>query len=1317
MARSRVARRSMVSRLRSAWNQRRPSTGRLSAVARRGAIEGLEDRITPVVGAFDVPAAISTGWGYDGVARVGLATGTLLNTARHILTAAHVGDQGTGLGSGDPARFRVLDANFDAKSISTPPRERIPHPDYDTNAQNRDISVTTLAELAPLNAERWEIYTDDDEVGQVGQMVGYGATGTGVSGLATDIKSGQYHATDVGSGTNYELARITISGNPTGGQFIPRLTGEIPDVLGALPYNVTAPQLEMALEGIIGGDVQVRLVGDTDFDGDVDDFAHPYAGSFEALFLGASFNAPDETNTHDMPHLTATDTFTGGNNPSVVIETILDGGSPREKRSGYNRVGDLSADESRILADFDDGTDAADTLDANLGLGAIESYGSFGDSGSALFIDGKIAGVLDFLSAEPGEDGVAANCSFGEIESWARVSYHQNFINDILDDPFDLVLNMTNQPWGDDGNDDTIDVTRLGNTLRISINGALRYSENINLIESVTILGSSDDETITVGALGTNDPVAVDGNEGEDVLRLVGLATGATATLNGGDDDDVIHVGLGDFDDRIRGDVTVIGGADDDTLLIDDQEDTNDNLGLPDIYNIAASTFSKPNFWGAVVTWGSSTELMRVDANAEANVIYVDSTAYGRGAQVFGNGGDDVFAVGGNNFAVGIQGALLTHGGFGDDRVVLNNTGSTANDGHTFTATTYKTDLAVATLTFEFMQEVALTAGTGNDTVSIVGTSEDVDLTINTGNGVDTVLVQAVDAMSTVDISTGAHSDTVELSPVQHNLDPIDGAVNVDMGTGASDDLRIHDESGAFLFSGAAYTINSATFDATGFGSLSYLLTENVTLWTDELANTVNVNSLAANVDLSVRTLGGDDLLKVGVGDLDSTVLGDVSFQGGTGEDTFRFNDGSDDFGDDSYTLGNGTFTKTGIESWSYIQTENVQLNASPFDNTIQITSLGPVDLTINAYLGNDTIQFGTTRADLISGDVVVNGSLGEDVIHVNATGTPGGHAYTLAGQSFDMSGALFGSLNYTSIARLQLHAGASNDTIDVQSSVIGTEIGISAGGGNDTIQVGAGDLDSIGGDVTVDGEAGAADAVNVNDQNDLGNDVYSVTASMISKPGFFLALSTVESVTLNAGADANTVLVGSTGLNRPLAINAGAGNDVVQISSNTLNLNQIVGAVTVNGQAGNDAVVVHDEANLQDAIFDLTRRTLTRASFGGLTFGAIEQLQLNQGQGDDTVNVSEFNQDALFTLLGGAGADTYNVVCRPSRVNTGGRLRIQGGAPGADPGDVLRVTYAGDPLVAHNQWPLDPDAGQIAVEYPAALFDVVYDGIEDVLL
>jgi hypothetical protein len=59
----------------------------------RLALERLEDRVAPVVGAFDVPSIILPPSSFDGVVRlnasVGGGTGSLLSTGRNILTAAH----------------------------------------------------------------------------------------------------------------------------------------------------------------------------------------------------------------------------------------------------------------------------------------------------------------------------------------------------------------------------------------------------------------------------------------------------------------------------------------------------------------------------------------------------------------------------------------------------------------------------------------------------------------------------------------------------------------------------------------------------------------------------------------------------------------------------------------------------------------------------------------------------------------------------------------------------------------------------------------------------------------------------------------------------------------------------------------------------------------------------------------------------------------------------------------------------------------------------------------------------------------------------
>lgn len=181
--------------------------------------------------------------------------------------------------------------------------------------------------------------------------MGYGKTGTGTTGGAASFKA---HPD-----ANLEIVRLTITGNPTGGSF--RLSHEDNNVGILLPHNPTTTQIADAVEALTGAEkVTVRTIGDTLFsDGVVDNPGHPYAGSFEikitmvVLKEGATAPATD----FEVPQLQVSSTLIGG---GVTVETILEGGSPREKRMGLNWVSNITDGTVPYLqADFDEGVDTS----------------------------------------------------------------------------------------------------------------------------------------------------------------------------------------------------------------------------------------------------------------------------------------------------------------------------------------------------------------------------------------------------------------------------------------------------------------------------------------------------------------------------------------------------------------------------------------------------------------------------------------------------------------------------------------------------------------------------------------------------------------------------------------------------------------------------------------------------------------------------------------------------------------------------------------------------------------------------------------------
>ncbi len=120
------------------------------------------------------------GLGYDGVVYVQAGnfsgTGSLLYGGRAILTAAHVVE--SRVTDGDVyVRFETAEgvAWRQAQYVTI-------NPEYDPDNVLNDLAVIWLAEPAPASANRYDLYRDENELTQPFTMVGYGNTGTGVTG-------------------------------------------------------------------------------------------------------------------------------------------------------------------------------------------------------------------------------------------------------------------------------------------------------------------------------------------------------------------------------------------------------------------------------------------------------------------------------------------------------------------------------------------------------------------------------------------------------------------------------------------------------------------------------------------------------------------------------------------------------------------------------------------------------------------------------------------------------------------------------------------------------------------------------------------------------------------------------------------------------------------------------------------------------------------------------------------------------------------------------------------------------------------------------
>ncbi len=706
--------------------------------------------------------------------------------------------------------------------------------------------------------------------------------------------------------------------------------------------------------------------------------------------------------------------------------------------------------------------------------------------------------------------------------------------------------------------------------------------------------------------------------------------------------------------------------------------------------------------------------LLTVLGDAQSNTIVVSRNAAGR---ILVNGG--AVTVRGGNPTVANTKLIDLFGQAGNDNLSIDETNGA-------------------------MPKANIFGGAGNDTIT--GGSGNDQLFGESGN--DTLLGKGGnDFLAGGDgndiLTGGAGTDQVFGQSGNDRMiwNPGDGS-DVNEGGDGNDTVEVNGGNGSEVFTTTANGTR-VRFDRTSPAPffLDIGSTENLVVNANGGDDSFTAgNGLASLIHITVDGGAGNDSLQGGDGN-DVLIGGDGNdlINGGRGNDLALMGTGDDTFvwnpGDGSDTVEGQTGNDTMLFNGANVN-ENIALSANgsrvrlvrdvgnvTMDvngvEQFNVTALGGADtLTVNDLSGTGVTGVnldlasppGSGTGDGQADTVIVNGTGHNDAIQISGAGT----SFTVAGAAALVTvqgsegandqlvvNALGGNDSVTAaglaanVVGLTIDGGAGNDSItggpgndtllggDGNDTVIG-------GRGNDVAFMGAGDDTFVwnpgdGSDI-VEGQDGRDtmqfNGANVNENIDLSangsrlrlvRDVGSVT----------MDVNGVEQVNVAAAGGADTLTVndlsgtGVTGVSLDLAGTPGSGVGDGQDDT-----------VVVNGTSGADRIVIGGSAS------GITVAGLAATVHISASDASRDQLEVNALAGDDTIDASGLNANAIgLTLNGGDGNDVIN--------GSAGNDLILGGR-----GNDLAFMGAGDDTFVWN-----PGDGSDTVEGQSGVDTLLFNG------
>ena len=219
----------------------------------RPILERLEDRTTPVVGAYFSDASTTNDPAFNGVVKIELSDGTygsgaLMFGGNYILTAAHVVTNSAGQKLPGTIKFYANSSSTVSSTISFTAADISIVNGYvpvTSGLSPNDVAVINITGKAPLGIAGYELYRSSNEIGQSFTMVGFGQTGNGTNGANPStggikrigINTFEATGTDVGDPALFkDLVYDFDNGTPAGNELLNRYG--VPSTTGETSSNI-----------------------------------------------------------------------------------------------------------------------------------------------------------------------------------------------------------------------------------------------------------------------------------------------------------------------------------------------------------------------------------------------------------------------------------------------------------------------------------------------------------------------------------------------------------------------------------------------------------------------------------------------------------------------------------------------------------------------------------------------------------------------------------------------------------------------------------------------------------------------------------------------------------------------------------------------------------------------------------------------------------------------------------------------------------------------------------------------------------------------